>query len=149
MMHESVLDTPYETGLRLLLLLRAVDSAVTCDYLAALDTLVVNAKTLDVGERDLNGTHRLASGEIYRRVALADRALKDLTLRGLVLYRPEGNGAYALTRDGRRIANAMTTPYSKQLTIMAKIVLDRFDDAPEETLINYIAERSIARSEVR
>ncbi|PLS27302.1 ABC-three component system middle component 2 [Bifidobacterium parmae] len=54
MTYRTVLDTPYETGLRMLLLLRAVNGNVTCDRLAALDTLTVNAGTLGVGERDIS-----------------------------------------------------------------------------------------------
>lgn len=149
MAYESVLDTPYETELRMLLLLCAIDSTATGGYLAALDTLIVNAKTLGVGEHDLNGTHRLAAGEIVRRNTLANLALKDLTLRGLVSYRPEQGGTYMLTRDGRHAANAMTTAYSKQFSTMTERILKRFGNASEKMLLDYIDEQSITGGEVR
>ncbi|PJM79899.1 hypothetical protein CUU80_01820 [Bifidobacterium scaligerum] len=142
-MSESLLDTSYETELRLLILLRAVDSAVTCEYLAALDTLTVNAKTLGVGDRNLNGDHRFAAGELEHRLSLVNDALKDLALRGLVAYKPEKSGTYILTRDGRRTANAMTTAYSKQLAVMVQTALKQLGDKSEECLFNFITEQAV------
>ena len=142
MSYDTVLDTPYETGLRMLLLLHVVNHSATCDYLAALDTLVVNAKTLGVGDVNLNGTHRFAAGEIGRRVVLIGIALRDLSLRGLVGYDLTKSGVYVLTDDGHNVANAMSTTYAKRFSWMAQKVVSQFRNATDVSLIAYITERT-------
>ena len=143
MTYESVLDTTYEAGLRMLLLLQAKGSSATSDYLAVLDTLIVNAETLGVGDRDINGVHRLAAGEVGQRSALASQALKDLALQGLVCYEPAYGGSFTLTQNGNHVVKLMSTSYAKAYATMAVAVLDQFGGATEQGLIAYVAGKSM------
>ncbi|WP_133124810.1 ABC-three component system middle component 2 [Bifidobacterium margollesii] len=138
-MVDSILDTPEETGLRVLLLLRVLDSPASCDYLAALDTLVVNARTLKVASVDLNGTHRLAAGEISRRIVLVRQSLKPLTLKGLVSCDGFEFSLYTLTLEGIRVADAMTSVFAKKLVSLTRGILKRLGKSEEKELIAYIA----------
>ncbi|PLS27303.1 hypothetical protein Uis4E_1699 [Bifidobacterium parmae] len=65
-------------------------------------------------------------------------------MRGLVSYVPQDGGLYALTGDGRRVANAMTNVYAKRFAVMAKKVVSRFGVATDDQLIAVITNRMVA-----
>lgn len=139
----SVLDSEYETELRMLLLMYALDRPATIDYLAALDTLSVNAKTLHVGQTNLNGAHRLASGELKTRISLARGALRTLILKGLVELLPGDNGlTYQLTTTGITAANRLNSPYASALFLSAIDVLETINTVDDAIITSYVAKQS-------
>ena len=139
----SVLDSEYETELRMLLLMYALDRPATIDYLAALDTLSVNAKTLYVGQTNLNGAHRLASGELKTRISLARGALRTLILKGLVELLPGDNGlAYQLTATGITAVNRLNSPYASALFLSVIDVLETINTVDDAIITSYVAKQS-------
>ena len=139
----SVLDSIYETELRMLLLLHALDRPATVDYLSALDTLAVNAHTLKVGDTNINGTHRLAAGELNTRTSLAAKALKLLALKGLSQLTIESKAcSYRLTEDGVHAANILKSPYATALYEATLEVLERIGRADDEAISAYVAKQS-------
>lgn len=143
MITTSVLDSEYETELRMLLLMYALDRPVTIDYLAALDTLSVNAKTLHVGQTNLNGAHRLASGELKTRISLAFGALRTLILKRLVKLLPGDNGlTYQLTTAGIMAANSLNSPYASALFMSAIDVLETINTVDDAIITSYVAKQT-------
>ena len=139
----SVLDSEYETELRMLLLMYALDRPATIDYLAALDTLSANAKTLYVGQTHLNGAHRLASGELKTRISLARGALRTLILKGLVELLPGDNGlAYQLTATGITAVNRLNSPYASALFLSVIDVLETINTVDDAIITSYVAKQS-------
>ena len=139
----SVLDSEYETELRMLLLMYALDRPATIDYLAAFDTLSVNARTLHVGQTNLNGAHRLASGELKTRISLARGALRTLILKGLVELLPGDNGlAYQLTATGITAVNRLNSPYASALFLSVIDVLETINTVDDAIITSYVAKQS-------
>lgn len=143
-MSDSVLDTPYESALRTLLILRATGTAVSAAYLAALDTLTVNGQTFGLQTANLNGMHRFAAGEYYARHRLIQTALRSLALKELVeVSIAEKTVKYSLTEAGNRTANRMMTRYAREFFGLAIDALEQLDDLNEDQVIDYATTRSL------
>ncbi|WP_129288936.1 ABC-three component system middle component 2 [Trueperella pyogenes] len=114
-MAASLLDTAFEAELRALIFLFLLDEPVNADYLGALDTLAINQRTFGIGSANLNGTHRLAAGELRTRTDLMSQALKQLTLKGLATFdvsaEPVG---FRITDAGASVVNNLRTEYAEQ-----------------------------------
>lgn len=143
-MHKaSILDTEYEAMLRILLLMKAIDAPVSIDYLAAIDTLSVNAATLNVGRYDMNGTHRFASTELPTRTRLISRGIRQLVLKDLVTITVSKHiSRYTLTRLGRNAAKEFHTAYAKRLYESIQEVLHTMSGRSEAEIISYILSTS-------
>lgn len=109
----SNLDTPYETSLRVLLLLAALGEPASVYQIAGIDMVAVNAKAYGLDDCNLNGDHRFAKTEFDARWNLAEQAIKQLTLKGLtqLVLRPNGF-FYALTARGQKVANRLLGAYA-------------------------------------
>lgn len=111
----SLLDSAFEAELRALVLLFLLDEPVNADYLGALDTLAINQRTFRIGRDNLNGTHRLAAGELRTRADLMRRALKQLTLSHLAAFDTSTEPAgFRITNRGDCIVNQLRTDYAER-----------------------------------
>lgn len=138
-MKTSVLDTVFEAKLRALVFLFLIDEPVDADYLGALDTLTVNQRAFNIGEDNLNGTHRLACGELHTRTSLISQALKQLTFQGLTYYDPSVTPAgFRITEDGARVVNQLRTNYAEQFFTAALDTLEAIGDATTTQLTQLI-----------
>lgn len=141
-MTSSLLDTKYEAALRVVLMLDELDRSASTDELGALDTLVINARTLKVGVNDVNGPHRLAKGELVRRTALAEAALQLLAARALVTCQLGEPPTWELTDQGRVFADQLTTRYAYDFCESMHDVLVCVQDAPVHVLIRHVLEQA-------
>lgn len=114
-MATSLLDSAFEAELRALVFLFLLDEPVDADYLGALDTLAINQRTFGIGSDNLNGTHRLAAGELRARTDLMSQALKQLTLSRLATFEISTESAgFRITDQGARIVNQLRTDYAER-----------------------------------
>lgn len=114
-MATSLLDTAFEAELRALVFLFLLDEPVNADYLGALDTLAINQRTFGIGNDNINGTHRLAAGELRARTALMSQALKQLTLSRLATFDTSAESAgFRITDQGAHIVNQLRTDYAER-----------------------------------
>lgn len=124
----SALDTVFEAQLRALVYLFLLDRPTSADYLGALDTLTCNAQTFGLGVADINGRHRLASGELQTRTCLLTAALRQLALHRLVqLDREISPDSFAITPTGTKLVNSLNTDYAQQLFETALETLERIE----------------------
>lgn len=111
----SLLDSAFEAELRALVFLFLLDEPVNADYLGALDTLAINQRTFGIGSNNLNGTHRLAAGELRARTDLMRQALKQLALSQLAVFDSSTESAgFRITDQGDRIVNQLRTDYAER-----------------------------------
>lgn len=114
-MATSPLDTAFEAELRALVFLFLLDEPVNADYLGALDTLAINQRTFGIGNDNINGTHRLAAGELRARTDLMRRALKQLALSNLATFDISTESAgFRITDQGAHIVNRLRTDYAER-----------------------------------
>ncbi|MHC6177245.1 ABC-three component system middle component 2 [Glutamicibacter sp. X7] len=121
----SLLDTAFEAELRALVFLFLLDEPVDADYLGALDTLTINQCTFRIGSDNLNGTHRLAAGELRTRTVLMRQALKQLTLKCLTTFDTSAeSGGFRITDEGASVVNQLRTDYAVQFFAAALDTLE-------------------------
>lgn len=138
-MRLSVLDTSFEAELRALIFLFLLDEPTDVDYLACLDTLTVNAHTFGLGETNVNGTHRLASGELNARTYLMTQALQRMTIQGLVHYTHDnGHGRFDISDEGTSLVNQFSTPYATDFFNAALETIERVGDKDTNALTSII-----------
>ena len=124
-MATSLLDTAFEAELRALVFLFLLDEPVNADYLGALDTLAINQRTFRVGADNINGTHRLAAGELRARTDLMRQALKQLTLSRLTMFDNSAESVgFRITDQGADIVNQLRTDYAEQFFTAALDTLE-------------------------
>lgn len=138
-MNLSSLDTSFEAELRALIYLFVLGEAADAERLGAIDTLTINAKTFNLGTENLNGTHRLASGELYTRTALMGKALRDLALRSLTAYLPDFRpAAFSISSSGESLVNRLQSAYAADFFATAQDVIDQVADATTTQLTKLI-----------
>lgn len=144
-MKTSLLDTAFEAELRALVFLFLLDQPVDADYLGALDTLTINQHTFNIGNENLNGTHRLAAGELCTRTDLMLEALKQLTLRRLARFdtsaEPRG---FRITIEGTNVVNQLRTAYAQHLFAAALDTLESVGHASTTHLAKIITSAEAA-----
>lgn len=112
-MRLSALDTSFEAELRALIFLFLLDEPTDVDSLACLGTLTANAHTFGLGETNVNGTHRLASGELNARTHLKIQALQRMTIQGPVHFtRLGGLERFRISDKGTTLVNRLSAQYA-------------------------------------
>ena len=135
----SALDTSFEAELRALIFLFILDEPANVDYLACLDTLTVNAHTFGLGETNVNGTHRLASGELNARTHLMTEALQRMTLQGLVHFtRKDGRESFHISNEGTALVTRLSTHYAANFFSAALETIERVGDKDTNALTSII-----------
>lgn len=138
-MTTSVLDTAFEAELRALVFLFLIDEPVDADYLGALDTLTINQRNFGIGSDNINGTHRLAAGELHTRTLLMQQALKQLVLKRLARYdasdQPVG---FRITDDGASVVNQLRSTYADQFFTATLDTLEAIGSATTTQLAKII-----------
>lgn len=135
-MYDSILDSVYETELRVMLILDATKKPITIENLAVLDTLTVNSKTLKRGNRDLNGKHQFASAELKTREALINNAIKILAVKELVhMYIGKDAITCSLTEWGEKVAHELNSAYAQSFIFSLNHVLKSIKDIPLREVI--------------
>lgn len=138
-MNLASLDTSFEAGLRALIYLFVMGEAADAERLGTIDTLTIKAETFSLGAEDLNGPHRLASGELHTRTSLMDTALRDLALRNLTTYLPDSSpAAFSISPSGESLVNRLHSAYAADFFAIAQEVMDRVDDASTTQLTKLI-----------
>lgn len=133
------LDTRFEAELRGLILLFLLGEAADADYLGALDTITVNAHTFEVGEDNLNGTHRLASGELHTRTVLMTQALRQLAIQGFVkLQSGQTPVSFTITSEGEKVVNRLHSRYAGRLFDTALETIEQVGDLSTNELVEII-----------
>lgn len=135
----SVLDTVFESELRALIFLFLTGEPADADYLGALDTLTINQRNFGIGATNLNGTHRLASGELHTRTSLMHQALKQLTLQGLATFDSSTDPVgFQITDEGASVVNRMRTDYANRFFNAVLDTLEAVGDATTAKLTRII-----------
>lgn len=144
-MTHTALDTSFEAELRALFFLFILDEAVGADYLAALDTLTVNAQTFGIGETNLNGTHRLASGELQTRTYLMKEALRRLVIQGLVNFEnSDSHNYFHISKTGISLVNRFHSQYAADFFAAALETIEQIGGADTVALTSFIITKTIS-----
>lgn len=143
-MRLSALDTSFEAELRALIFLFLIDEPTGVDYLACLDTLTVNARTFGLGATNVNGTHRLASGELNARTHLMTQALQRMTIQGFVHFtHQDGLERFDISDEGTALVNRLSTQYATDFFNAALETIERVGGKDTNALTSIILTAAI------
>lgn len=140
----KVFDTPFETSLRVILLLNEVDSDKSSDYIQAIDFISLYSHYFGFEERNLNGNNPFLFCEYTSRRNLIKEALRLLTLKGYVQPTAMDSGfLYRITTTGRNFASSLDTTFADKYRKIVGVVLIETSDIDETTLISKLNDKAL------
>ena len=100
----ELFNTPFETGLRAMLILYATHSqGMTIDRITAYDFMTIYGSDFDVSEKNLHGINHFSFSELTSKRAICSEGVKSFVLDGLISVIRNSDGfLYALTSAGKK-----------------------------------------------
>lgn len=145
MLMNSVFNTPFETGLRLLLILYITNSkGLSVDRLAAYDFITLYGKDFDITDTNLNGMNSFNFSEIPTRREICVKGIKEFALDGLIKVERSKNGfKYKISEAGKVYVESLDSDYSKQYISTVMKVLNSFDNVSDSALVKEINSKAV------
>lgn len=134
-MSKGLLNTPFESMLRLLLLLATLDKGLDVDHLAFIDFLSIYGKTLNILNDNLNGDNNYSLSEF----SLKRRRMMQAVLLGLrngyLRVLGDGEGlCYSISNEGRQFIMKNKSQYAVEYCENVKRVYEKMKD---RSLLDY------------
>ena len=148
-MRNEIFNTTFENMLRTLLLLNTAGQALNADRIVALDFICIYGKKFEVLDKNLHGDNEFGFSEFSRKREKVNDAIKLGVKNDFIRVESTKNGfLYSITDRGKTVVDGVQSPYSKSYSIGAKIVIRRFGNFGDESLLKYINDKSDAMKEV-
>jgi hypothetical protein len=141
----KVFNTPFETGLRLLLVLYTANSSgMSIDRLVALDFMALYGKDFNISKVNLNGMNGFNFSELPTRREICIQGMKEFALDGLVDVTYTKNGfKYKISKNGIQYVEALNSDYAKQYVSTLQNVLDAFGKKSDAALVREINNKAV------
>ena len=142
---KNVFNTPFETLLRVLLILSENEEQIkTADMIAAVDFIAVYGKLFRITDNNLNGDRAFSFSEFTARRELVKRALKRLVLDGLVIFLQQDKGfCYKISETGKTYCASLNSDYSYEYTTAAKAASTYVGTKSEREVFAEISQHSL------
>ena len=142
-MGNKLFNTPFEISLHVVLLLDAVNTAITLDRIVAYDFIAVYCEDFGIADRSLNGENGFAFSELSARRNLTKTAIKDLVVDGLVVAIDGKPGIlYSISESGRKMSAGFQSEYAGRYKELIRLVAERYKDSSDVQLLNVINRQS-------
>lgn len=141
----KVFNTPFETGLRLLLVLYTANSSgMSIDRLVALDFMTLYGKDFNISKVNLNGINGFNFSELPARREICIQGMKEFALDGLVDVTYTKNGfKYKINKTGMQYVETLNSDYAKQYVSTLQNVLDAFGKKSDAALVREINNKAV------
>lgn len=141
----DLFNTPFETGLRAMLILYTTQrQGITIDRIAAYDFMTIYGNDLGVAEKNLHGINHFSFSELTSKRVTCSEGVKAFVLDGLISVSRNKNGfIYSLTSSGKRYVEALDSDYKKQYLKIVNKVHSKYGQVPEAELINTINQAAV------
>lgn len=141
----KVFNTEFETSLKILLLLAAVETeSITIERIVCYDFISTYGRSFSVYGIDINGENSYRYEEIGARRIRATQAIKSLVLDGLVVVEKSSDGfKYAVHLAGKTIARSLTSEYGKSYAEAVKKTHSKYHAYTDMELITEINKKSV------
>ena len=146
----NLFNTPFETGLRSLLILYSTNSSgMTIDRIVSYDFMTIYGKDLGVSEYNLHGINHFSYSELSSKRAICSEGLKSFVLDGLITVTRNQNGfLYSLTPAGKQYVEALESNYKTQYLEILNYVNNKYNSVPDTEvtkIINNAAVKALMR----
>lgn len=143
---DRVLGSPFETSLRILILLGINNTEkMTENMLCALDFIIIYALDFGISDNNLHGYGSYRFGEYGVKKVVIKQALKELVLDGLIDVKSTRNGfVYSISNLGITYIQKFECYYADDYRITACEVCDILSDKREDEIIAMINKYTLA-----
>ena len=140
-----VFNTEFETSLKILLLLFAVEpESLTIDRIIYYDFISTYGHSFGVCDINLNGENSYRYEEIGARRIRAKQAIKTLVLDKMIVVNKTPDGFhYKIPPVGISIAKTLTSDYAKKYTETVKETNNRYHAISDIELVSEINRKSV------
>ena len=141
----KLFNTPFETGLRALLILYGIKSrGLTIDRIAAYDFMCIYGKDFDVSQKNLHGDNSFSFSELSAKRSICTEGVKSFVLDGLItVKRTNGGFLYALTKAGNEYVNNLESDYKQQYLEIVKAVHGKYSRKSDSALLKEINGKAV------
>lgn len=140
-MNKKVFNTTFEISMRLLLMLSLVNKrGLTLDSLVTADFIANYSKEFGLADNNLHGDNEFSFSEFSIRRSLAQDAIKQLVLEGMIEVSYSKTGfSYSISERGQAFCNTLTSDYAKEYRLYAKEAIEYMDSKKEKELLSLIS----------
>lgn len=140
--HESILSSPLEVGLRMLILLSRLSISADLQRLAIYDYLLLHSHDIENGPPSLHPETPLRSTELLVRRNQITRGLYLLETRGLIEREYSLDGiAFRPSKLASRFLEYFESSYAKKCYEVSAWISTRFDQMSSDALQTFIRSR--------
>lgn len=145
----ELFNTPFETALRVLLLLETeARKDFSINMIACVDFAALYGKSFDISEMNLHGDNLFKFSEFATRKELTRDGIAFLVRRGFVEVKPTRNGfIYQISPDGLEFSQRLDTKYSYDYRRQVSLALQQFSGDTEQIILNKINKLAVASLE--
>lgn len=141
----ELFNTPFETGLRAMLILYSTNSyGMTIDRIVAYDFMTIYGGDLGISNINLHGINHFNFSELASKRAICSEGLKMFVLEGLITVTRNKNGfLYSITLAGKKYVEELKSNYKNQYLDILKGVQSKYETVADSELIKYISNTAI------
>ena len=145
----ELFNTPFETALRVLLLLESESRAdFTINMIAALDFAALYGKSFEFSNENLHGDNLFKFSEFATRKELAGEGLKYLVQKGLIDVNATKSGfIYRISPEGKVFSKKLDTKYAQDYREQVGLALLHFSNDSEQIILNKLNKLAVASLE--
>lgn len=141
----ELFNTPFETGLRAVLILSITKSSgMTIDRLSAYDLMIIYGKDFEVSDWNLHGDNNYSFSELSSKRAVCSEGVKMFVLDGLIaVNRTQGGFLYKLTAAGRKYIVILDSDYKEQYIAIAENVHKKYAKKSDSEILKEISSKAV------
>ena len=141
----DLFNTPFETGLRAMLILSIIrSSGMTIDRISAYDFMTIYGKDFEVSDRNLHGDNSYSFSELSSKRVVCSEGVKMFVLDGLIaVNRTQGGFLYKLTAAGRKYIGTLESDYKDQYLAIAQNVHKKYARKSDSTILKEISCKAV------
>lgn len=143
-MNNKVFNTVFEISMRLLLVLSLSEKrGFTLDNLVTADFITNYSKEFGLSSNNLHGNNEFSFSEFSTRRLLAQDALKQFVLEGMieVAYSTDGF-RYSISERGQAFCDTLTSDYATEYRLYARKAIEYINTKNKKELLNLISQEA-------
>ncbi len=144
MMNDRLFNTPFEMGLRIIMLLSAAPKTTfSVDRIIALDFITSYASDFGLPFENLHGENNYRYSEIVGRRILVQEAVKKLVTEGQIDVTVNRGYLFSISNMGKKYAKKLKSTYATEYSQIAREAVKKYKDNTDEGILATIQNHAI------
>lgn len=143
-MKKDLFNSPYEMGLRILMLLSANKNvSFSLERIVDIDFISCYSEEFKISKFSLHGENRYMYGELLNRKLLAREAIKNLVKNGFIDVIVNRCYRYQISKTGYIYSDSFESDYAKDYKALTELVANKYVKVSDDELRNMIQNYSL------